>query len=322
MKSMHNELIKAIYELMHHRKDIFFLSSDFGAPALDALRVTFKDRFINVGIAEQNLINLSAGLALEGFTVFAYGMAAFISTRAYEQIRTNLSLHACFKSLNVNIISVGAGLSYDKSGPTHHCLDDISLIRLLPNIELFSPCDWVTTKKLLGYCCDVSCPKYLRLDRYPQNALYAENNEYNFKKGYHQMASGRHGAIISTGIMTHNALHARQILQEKQIEFAVFDVFNLKTFDALSMYMAIKAYDFILTIEEGFTGLSGLDSCISNLLRMNNNQKTTFMSLGIKNAHIFELGRMDIHGKYGLSPEKIADKIIEVSKKNGCVNQR
>jgi transketolase len=148
-KIMREVLIEGIYQRMEQDQSLFFVTADFGSPKLDALREQFKDRFINVGIAEQNLINISTGLALEGFTVYAYAIAPFLTMRAYEQIRVNLSLHAQLKEINVNLIGVGAGLSYDVSGPTHHCLEDITIMRSLPNMTLFSPSDWKLAEKFV-----------------------------------------------------------------------------------------------------------------------------------------------------------------------------
>ena len=129
VKTMRDALIEQIYEKMYDNDRIFFVSADMGAPALDKLREDFKDRFVNVGIAEQNLVNVSTGLALEGFTVYAYAIAGFLTMRAYEQIRINLALSAQRKEINVNLIGVGAGVSYDVSGPTHHCFEDLTIMR-------------------------------------------------------------------------------------------------------------------------------------------------------------------------------------------------
>ncbi|MDD5085010.1 MAG: transketolase, partial [Candidatus Omnitrophica bacterium] len=172
VKVMRDVLISGIHERMLVDKKIFFLSADFGAPVLDALKDTFKDRFINVGIAEQNLINVSTGLALEGFTVFAYAIAPFITMRAYEQVRVNLALHAEIKELNVNLIGVGAGLSYDISGPTHHSLEDLAIMRLLPNVMVFSPSDCVVASSYLDVLIKCKKPKYIRLDGKPVDRIY------------------------------------------------------------------------------------------------------------------------------------------------------
>ncbi|MHC4753620.1 MAG: transketolase family protein, partial [Planctomycetota bacterium] len=109
IRTMRDALIEQIYKRMHSDENIFFVSADMGAPLLDNLRADFNDRFVNVGIAEQNLINVSTGLALEGFTVYAYAIAPFLTMRAYEQIRTNLALNSHHRNINVNMLGVGAG---------------------------------------------------------------------------------------------------------------------------------------------------------------------------------------------------------------------
>src|SRR4030066_241574 len=152
--------IEKIHKKMETDESIFFLSADFGSPALDSLRDEFKNRFINVGIAEQNLINIAAGLALEGFTVYAYAIAPFLTMRAYEQIKMNLSLLSHIREINVNLIGVGVGLSYDVTGPTHHCLEDISIMRVFPNMVIYSPSDYSSLGQFIDYSIKVKKPKY------------------------------------------------------------------------------------------------------------------------------------------------------------------
>ncbi len=161
---MRDSVIDQIYAEMRHNDKIFFLAADFGAPALDRIRQDYADRFVNVGIAEQNLINVATGLALEGYTVYAYAIAGFITMRAFEQVRTNLALMSQERELNVTLIGVGAGVSYDMSGPSHHCLEDISIMRTLPNMVVCSPSDWTMARAFIPYSINCKSPKYLRLD--------------------------------------------------------------------------------------------------------------------------------------------------------------
>src|SRR3989338_2946784 len=147
LRTMRDAFIEQIYNKMRHMDDIFFLTADFGAPSLDKIRCEFKDRFINVGIAEQNLINVATGLALEGYKVYAYAIAPFITMRCYEQIRVNLAVLSQIRPMCVNIIGVGAGFSYDMSGPTHHCLEDLSIMGTLPNVTVFSPSDYSSAER-------------------------------------------------------------------------------------------------------------------------------------------------------------------------------
>ena len=135
--AMRDALLERIWLSMRDDESIFFTCADFGSPVLDKIREQFPDRFINVGIAEQNLINVSAGLAIEGYKVFAYAIAPFITMRCYEQIRVSLALLSVVRPMNVNLIGVGAGYSYVVSGPTHQCYEDLTIMRALPNFRIF-----------------------------------------------------------------------------------------------------------------------------------------------------------------------------------------
>src|SRR5258708_19783665 len=151
-RAMGDALLEQIHGAMASDPTIFFASADFGSPVLDRIRADHPDRFANVGIAEQNLINVSAGLALEGYKVFAYAIAPFITMRCFEQIRVNLALLSEVRTLNVNLIGVGAGYSYVVSGPTHQCYEDLTLMRALPNMQVLSPSDHVAAAALPSRC--------------------------------------------------------------------------------------------------------------------------------------------------------------------------
>ena len=179
---MREAVIGEITRRMEDDESIFFLCADLGARKLDYLRDHFADRFINVGIAEQNLINISAGLALEGYNVYAYAISSFITTRCYEQIRVNLSILSQVREMNVNLIGVGAGYSYIMSGPTHQALEDISIIRTLPNMEIVSPSDWVCSQAFVDYSLKVKSPKYIRLDSVPLKQIYQHASDIRIEK--------------------------------------------------------------------------------------------------------------------------------------------
>lgn len=309
-KTMRDALIESIYHQMYQDENIYFLSADFGSPALDMLRKQFSDRFKNVGIAEQNLINIATGLALEGFTVFAYAIAPFITMRAYEQIRTNLSLHSSFKELNVNLIGVGTGLSYDVSGPTHHCLEDISLMRLLPHIDLFSPSDWVITRRFCEYCLTVKRPKYLRLDSKALESIYTDNIDSDFEKGFSELVNGEETCIISTGYMTHIALQAAEILSEKGIHIGVIDLFLLTSYDKETLYESIKNFSHVITLEEAFILRGGMDSAIVDLLMSHNKNLVKLLRCGIDDTYIFEGGEREyLHRLHKLDKLSLARTI-------------
>jgi transketolase len=204
-QAMRDALLRRICEAMADDPKLFFVCADFGSPVLDSIREHFPERFINVGIAEQNLINVSAGLALEGYTVFAYAIAPFITMRCYEQIRVSLALLSQVRQLNVNLIGVGAGYSYVVSGPTHQCYEDLTLMRAMPNMAVYSPADHITAAALFDRCLALGGPKYLRLDAQVLPVLYA-NAPPDMATGFQRLRDGQKLCLVATGYMVHTAL--------------------------------------------------------------------------------------------------------------------
>lgn len=311
-KTMRDAFIEQIYHRMHEDSGIFFLTADFGSPVLDRLKRKFEDRFINVGIAEQNLINVSTGLALEGYTVYAYAIAPFLTMRAYEQIRVNLSLHAQLKEINVNLIGVGAGLSYDVSGPTHHCLEDISIIRTLPNIIVFSPSDWVLAEKFADYSIKTKKPKYIRFDGKPLPQIYENINDIKLENGFHEMRKGKEICLVSTGYMTHSAVGVADMLVKEGIAIGVVDVFLLKPLNDDLFFEAVEGYKCVMTIEEAFVKKGGLDSLVAGILN-DRNSNIRLVRMGFNDAYVFDIGnRAYLHRLNNLDAEGIAINIREI----------
>jgi len=306
LKTMRDIFIDGVYEKMKKNKQIFFLSADFGAPALDKLRRDFKDRFINVGIAEQNLINIAAGLALEDYIVYAYAIAPFITMRAYEQIRQSLSISSQIKPVNVNLIGVGTGLSYDLSGPSHHCLEDISIMRLLPNFIVFSPSDGKLVDEFVDYSIRIKKPKYLRFDSKPLPLLYDEIQDLNLENGFYELKKGKKICLVSTGYMTHTALR----VAKKINDIGIVDVFILKPLNEKLLFKTLAKYDYVITIEEGFINNGGLDSLISKILHDNQSNVKLINRLGINDKHIFDLGERDYLHKLNNCDKESIIKII------------
>ena len=307
---MRDVLIEQIYQKMFDDEKIFFLSADLGSPVLDKVREQFDDRFINVGIAEQNLINVSTGLAFEGFAVYAYAIAPFLTMRAYEQLRVNLSLSSELMELNVNLIGVGAGLSYDVSGPTHHCIEDIIIMRALPNFITISPSDSKITESLVDYTIDVKKPKYIRLDGKPVTQIYEKAEDFNLEIGFCELKKGEMVCIVATGFMTHKALNAAKRLQEENINVGVLDMIVLKPVNEELLSDSLKDYEYIITIEEGFINKGGLDSLILNVI--NKYQlDIRLKNLGFDDKYVFGLGGRDhLHKINNLDEESI----IEIAK--------
>lgn len=306
--AMRDALLDRIWLAMAEDPKIFFTCADFGSPILDKIRSDFPERFVNVGIAEQNLINVSAGLALEGYTVFAYAIAPFITMRCYEQIRVNLALLSEVRSMNVNLIGVGAGYSYVVSGPTHQCYEDITLMRAMPNFQVLSPADHVAAASLFDRCMSRQGPKYLRLDAQVLPVLY-HSSPPDFGSGFHLHRDGDRVCLIATGYMVHTALTVADNLAAQAHSVGVIDLFDLSTFSAEELHQALASFSGIVTLEEGFHGRGGLDSMIFEFIARRG-MNARMLNIGVEGAYRFELGsRTELHEQAGVGPKIVQEKV-------------
>lgn len=311
---MRDALLEKIWGSMKKDPKIFFVCADFGSPVLDRIRGDFPDRFVNVGIAEQNLINVSTGLALEGYTVFAYAIAPFITMRCFEQIRVNLALLSEVRKINVNLIGVGAGYSYVVSGPTHQCYEDLSLMRALPNVSIYSPADHVTAAALFDPCSSNSGPKYLRLDAQALPVLY-EAALPDTGRGYNVLRQGKGICLVATGYMVHTALKVADRLVSGGLDVSVIDLFNLTSFNTESFLPVLRSHAGVVTLEEGFRGRGGLDAMMFDLCERYDID-IKILNLGVEGTYRFELGtRTDLHEQVGIGAEAAGKSIKAFSER-------
>lgn len=302
IKAMRDVFLQSLYEQMETNEKIFFVAADFGSPILDKIRADYPNRFINVGIAEQNLINVSTGLALEGFIVYAYAIAPFITMRCYEQIRVNVAILSQVRPMNINFIGVGAGVSYAMSGPTHHCLEDLSIMNTLPNMEVFSPADYVTAQAYVKRTLNLKKPKYIRFDAKPMISIKETINE--FDRGFRVLKEAKNVAIISTGYMTQKAF---EIVKEYSIK--LIDLYLINNYSIDLLQKELDNVETIITIEEGFKNCGGLDAIIN--LNFKENKK--IINLGFEKKYTFEIGdREFVHSENNIGIEDIKKIIKEV----------
>jgi transketolase len=306
-KTMRDVFIRGLTGLMREDESIFFLTADFGAPSLDALAAGFPERFINVGIAEQNLINIASGLALEGFKVFAYAIAPFITMRCYEQIRINLALLSEVRCLNVNLIGIGGGFSYAVSGPSHQAMEDITIMRALPGVDVFSPSCPEQTEVFVKYSLDVPGIKYLRLEGRPVERIYPKVSIKDIERGFMEAVPGGGACIVSTGFMTVKALEIAGELRKENIHVKVLDFIMLKNYDHDALLKCFKDVSKIIVMEEAFREKGGLDSLILHFLNAAGLSIEVYPR-GLEDHYSFELGtRETLHEAYGVNKEEIKD---------------
>lgn len=250
-----------LYQIALTRKDVVLVSADMGAPSLDKFRERLPGQYVNVGIAEQQAIGVAAGLALSGKKVFVYAIAPFISLRCYEHIRLEL----CAMNLPVTLVGVGAGLSYDDSGPTHHTVEDISALRALPNMRIHTMTDSVMAEAFAELSCGFTFPNYVRLDRKQFPPIYQPlGKHHNFREGFVVFMGGSDKYIIATGNMVHRALEVSGELRRQSVYVGVIDLYALPINVPLFLE-AVGRAKMLYTLEE-HTLPGGLGSAVCEVL--------------------------------------------------------
>ena len=310
---MRDAFLQAVLDRMEAEKDIFLLTADFGSPVLDGVQKEFPDRFVNVGISEQNLVNVSTGLALEGFRVVAYAIAPFITMRCLEQVRINLAILSQIRPMNVTLVGVGAGYSYEVSGPTHQALEDISLMRALPNMGVWSPADAATAAAMANRALDAKGVRYVRLDSHPLPDLGPAPTADELRQGFRLGGSaGAAAAVVSTGYMNHLALGVRDELEAAGVPVLTVDLMDLAAPDLVALAAALGSCRAILTMEEGFVGRGGMDGLLAMHLgpRL---PKAKWAHAGLAPRYGFEIGPRDaLLAAQGLSRPALAQRMVDL----------
>lgn len=299
-----------VYDHARRDPDIVIVSADMGAPSLDRFRRDMPTQFVNVGIAEQNAIMLATGLVLTGKKVFTYAIAPFITLRCLEQIRVE---NAIMKT-PITIVGVGAGFGYDDSGPTHHMIEDIAIMRAMPHIRIDSISDGVMAAYFAGISCaaDKTVTNYVRLDRLDQESIYPDGTD--FSRGLLLLKSQGDTCLVTTGSMTHTALAIADALAKKGTRVGVMDLFNLPV-NAPEFLEKIRSFSRIITIEEHFLP-GGLGSAVLEVL--NDHQACIPVhrfGLTMDKGYCYKYGgREVIRQYYGIDKKTLLKKITKLIK--------
>ncbi len=252
---------KALVELGKENKEVVVLTADLaGATKTSLFEKEFPDRFINVGIAEQNLIGISAGLATTGKIPFASTFAMFAAGRAYDQIRNSVA----YPKLNVKICGTHAGVTVGEDGATHQMLEDLSLMRSIPNMTVLCPSDDTQTKWAIKEMAKFDGPVYIRLARVATPVIYDENQKFEIGKMV-QIGDGTDATIFATGVEVAEALKAKEELEKENINIRVVDVHTIKPIDREMIVKCAKETEKIITIED-HSIIGGLGTAICEVL--------------------------------------------------------
>lgn len=269
-------------------------------------KVAHPDRFFNMGIAEQNMMGVAAGLAAAGKVPFASTFAVFAAGRAFEVIRNSI----CYPKLNVKICATHAGITVGEDGATHQAIEDIAIMRVLPNMTVICPADGISAAKLIEAAAEYEGPVYVRLGRSGIPVLYKEDQVFEMGKGI-ELAEGTDVTIIATGIMVYEALLARDELAKEGISARVIDIHTIKPIDRDIIIKAATETKAIVTAEE-HSIIGGLGGAVSEVVA--ETVPTKVLRVGIEDT-FGESGKpAELLIKYELTAEKIVRKVKEALK--------
>lgn len=307
MKATRDSYGEALVELGKKNEKIVVLDADLAtATKTIEFKKEFPNRFFDIGIAEQDMMGTAAGLALGGKIPFASTFAVFASGRAYDQIRNQI----CYSNLNVKIAATHAGITVGEDGASHQSLEDLALMRAIPNMTIFSPSDDLETKWAVEESVKIKGPVYIRLTRPKTEEIYKDMSRFCFGKVVTH-GTGEDATIIATGVTAIESLKAQEILKNKGINVRVLDIHTIKPIDKEAIVKAAKETKHIITVED-HSIIGGLGSTVCEVLSEEYPVKVTRMGI---NDEFGQSGKWDELMKYyKIDSVSIANRVENLCK--------
>ena len=306
---MRKAFIRTLMEIVEKDDRVHLMVGDLGFGLMEPFIEKYPDRYINAGVAEQNMIGVATGLALSGKTVFVYSIANFPTSRCLEQIRNDV----CYHNVNVNIVMGGGGLAYGALGTTHHATEDIALMRALPNMTVIAPGDPLETAGATRACAELDGPCYLRLGKTTEPVIHESEPEFTIGKAI-LSRDGHDATIISTGCMLLNAVNAADKLSEKGISARVLSMPTVKPLDIGAVIDAAEETGLIVTVEE-HNIIGGLGGAVAEVLAEMPGLSCAFKRLGDKDTFSKIMGNQDYLLKvHSLSVDDIVAAVLELKR--------
>ena len=306
---MRTAFIQTLIELARDDERIFLLVGDLGHAVVEPFSEEFPDRFINIGVAEQNMTGIATGLALCGKIVCTYAIANYPTLRCLEQIRNDV----CYHNANVKIVITGGGLAYGALGMTHHATEDLAIMRALPNMTVVAPGDFTETILATQAIVAWPGPCYLRLTK-PDGPVTPQAAS-NFQIGKATIVQdGSDVTLIATGGMLYNTVQAAKQLEEQGIQARMLSMHTLKPLDAEAVLVAARETSAIITVEE-HNIIGGLGSAVAEVLAESGNLPITFKRIGIDDTFCSQVGSQEYLRKtYSLSVDGIVKTVQSLMK--------
>lgn len=303
---MRKVFFETLQEIFKKDKSVFLLTADLGVKFFQDFADLDPRRVVDVGVAESNMIGIAAGLALSGKNVYCYSIIPFLTMRAFEQIRVDL----CYPNLNVKLLGAGGGLVYGVEGVTHHALEDIAIMRALPNMTVVCPGDNKEAEALARASASHEGPLYIRFGRDSDPEVNGDNFRFEIGKGV-WVEEGKDICLMATGGMLYSGKIVLDILKEKWLKPSLISMHTVKPLDEELVKSCAKKQKAIFTLEE-HNVIGGLGGAVAEILA-EAGFGGIFKRIGIKDEYSFpNIGGPDyLREKAGISPEKISRTILE-----------
>ncbi len=294
--------VKTLEKLAEKNKDILLVTGDLGFSVFEDFIKKFPKQYLNAGIAEQNMTGMAAGMAMEGKIPWIYSIVPFVTMRNFEQIRDDI----CYQNQNVKIVGVGAGFSYGPYGHTHYGLEDLSILRAVPGITIFSPGDPVETELVTKAALEIKGPVYIRIGKAKEPIVHLTKPKFSVGAGI-VLKKGSDISLFASGTMLPIAVQVLEVLKEK---YSV-NLISMPTIKPLDKNLIIKSArdtKYLFSLEEHFI-IGGLGSAIAEVLAEEGGP-VTFKRFGVKDAFSKVYGNQNYMRELnGLLPEQIASSI-------------
>lgn len=302
---MRNAFADEITKMAIEDERLVLLSGDIGNKLFDKYKEAAPNRFYNCGIAEGNMMSVAAGLSLSGLRAVVYTITPFTTTRCFEQIRVDV----CYHKSPVIIVGTGAGLSYADLGPTHHSLEDLAILRTLPEMNVMAPCDSNELRQALRAALKLNEPVYIRIGKKGEPNIH--ENHVNLEIGKSLLVKkGEDISLICSGTIISEALEAANILEEVGLNVEVVSMHTIKPLDEDYLLRASSDFKMLVTIEE-HGKIGGLGGAVAEW-RSNNNVAVNHLILGTPDEFMHEVGSQEYaRDKYGLVAKKMAKTILD-----------
>lgn len=299
---MRKTALNMVYEFAKQDSRVVFIGSDLSAGTLEQFRTEMPDRFFMEGVSEANVIGMAAGLASEGRIVYVNTLAVFLTRRAYEQV----ALDVCLHNLNVRLIGNGGGLAYAPLGPTHMAIEDLALMRALPNMTVLAPADAPEMRRLMLCVRDHQGPVYIRLGKGNEPEITPNAAEAAIGKAV-PVREGADALIITTGVTLHAAVPAADMLAREGCRAGILHCPTVKPLDSETLAASIECVPAVVVVEEHVPA-GGLGSAVAELIAEKTwNGRKRFRRIGLPDAFPDRYGSQEQLLKwYGITPEHIA----------------